>query len=68
MKMTDPVGNYGVKGRDDYELPGTRNYSTPFFSVVFFFGTLTPLQLETRFGGQNYLHLVWGGVRGLLRG
>ena len=25
---------------------------------------LTPLQLETRFWGQNYLGLVWGGVRG----
>ena len=27
--------------------------------------SLTPLQLETRFGGQNYLDLVRGGVRGL---
>ena len=26
---------------------------------------LTPLQLETRFWGQNYLDLVLGGVRGL---
>ena len=26
---------------------------------------LTPLQLESRFGGQNYLDLVSGGVRGL---
>ena len=28
-------------------------------------GSLTPLQLETRFWGQNYLDLVLGGVRGL---
>ena len=27
-----------------------------------------PLQLETRFWGQNYLDLVQGGVRGLSRG
>ena len=27
--------------------------------------SLIPLQLETRFWGQNYLDLVWGGVRGL---
>ena len=26
---------------------------------------LTPLQLETRFGGHYYLDLVWGGVSGL---
>ena len=26
---------------------------------------LTPLQLETRFWGQNYLDLVQGGVQGL---
>ena len=26
---------------------------------------LTLLQLETHFWGQNYLDLVWGGVRGL---
>ena len=26
---------------------------------------LIPLQLKTRFGVQNYLDLVWGGVRGL---
>ena len=26
---------------------------------------LTPLQLETRCWGQNYLDLVLGGVRGL---
>ena len=29
---------------------------------------LTPLQLETRFWGQNYLDVVQGGVRGLSRG
>ena len=28
-------------------------------------GSLTPLQLETRFWGQNYLDVVYGGVRGL---
>ena len=32
-------------------------------------GFFTPLlQLETRFRGQNYLDLVWGGVLGLQRG
>ena len=31
------------------------------------FSLLTPLQLETHFWGQNYLDLVWGGVRGLYR-
>ena len=29
---------------------------------------LTLYQLETRFWGQKYLDLVWGGVRGLRRG
>ena len=39
-----------------------------FLQIVFLERSLTPLQLETRFWGQNYLDLVQGGVRGLHRG
>ena len=33
-----------------------------------YFRRLTPLPLETRFWGQNYLYLVKGGVRGAVKG
>ena len=54
-------------GKGNGRMVGGRYHFIMVRSFDFILGAtaaLTPLQLETRFWGQSYLDLEWGGVRG----